>query len=353
MLDYNPVTKKKGECIVVGRAATALYLILLELKKKGEYVIVPANICYAAVFPILSAGLKPVFCDVDKYSGNVTLDTVSAVLCESVVAAIIPHMYGNPVISLRNIKEKLSEKNIVLIEDCASLMTNENSSIYPGTIGDYVVYSTGYSKTIDNGIGGLLFSSYHSLQEMEKKEKELPLFKKYYDEETILFSKIYRVLRNHRGESQLVKDVYHSLLYSFKDNFIFSLENNMKKIVLNSINNLTEVEKTRRAKYVLYKKYLSNMYKIYKYESYAVPWRFNLYINNRDAFIKYCLDNSLPVSDWYPCVTPIFGETEIFINAFWHEQHIINFPLMINDDEILRICEILNNYKGDGKSEES
>ena len=349
MLNHNPITQEIGECIVVGRAATAIYLVLSEMKQKNKYVLVPANICYAAVFPILSAGMIPLFCDVDRYSGNITEEAIIACINKDVVAAIIPHMYGNPVQDIKKIHTELSKNNIVLIEDCASLMTNIESDVMPGTEGDYVIYSTGYSKTIDVGYGGLLFSKNYSLSSMEKCLDELPLLNDEFEKETALFSKIYRIIRNQRHESKLAIDFYACLSNSFKSNFIYRIGEDKINTILVKIKQLDYVISCRKNKYFYYSERLKEKFDLYEFDQTAVPWRLNLFVNNSDKFISYCLSNGLPVSDWYPSVAPIFGDSTIFEGATWHERHIINFPLMIPDEEINNICEVLQKYDGDEK----
>ena len=94
MLDYNPVTGQKGQCVIAGRGAVAIYLALKNISQYGKCVIVPANICYAAVFPIIYAGYTPLFCDVNPADGNVSLRIIKDSYNDSVAAAIIPHMYG-------------------------------------------------------------------------------------------------------------------------------------------------------------------------------------------------------------------------------------------------------------------
>lgn len=348
MIKYNPVTKEKGECIIVGRAATAIYLVLSHIRQENKYVVVPANICYAAVFPIMSAGLKPLFCDVDKYSGNITVESLRTIINDDVLAVITPHMYGNPVKNLVEIKRLLNKRGIMLIEDCASLMTNRVSDYLPGTVGDYIIYSTGYSKTIDNGIGGLLFSSSHSLVEIEHSEDRLPLYRAGFALEIKLFSKIYRIIRNQRYQSELCRCFFDSLRGTFGENFLYRISDDQKKMVLDSLDSLDEIIERRNYQYNIYKLALEKEYELYSYEKQSVPWRFSFFVeNDRDRFVEYCLENSLPVSDWYPCVTPIFGiDTPAFPNAQWHEKHIINFPLLIPDENIYRICECLNNYGG-------
>ena len=79
--------------LITSRASSAIYLVLDSLKDKGN-VIVPANLCYAGIYPILYAGMAPVFCDVDQHSGNTNLDFFKKAVTSETVAAIIPHMYG-------------------------------------------------------------------------------------------------------------------------------------------------------------------------------------------------------------------------------------------------------------------
>lgn len=350
MLDYNPVTGQKGQCVIAGRGAVAIYLALKNISQYGKCVIVPANICYAAVFPIIYAGYTPLFCDVNPSDGNVSLRIIKDAYNDSVAAAIIPHMYGNPVSDMCAIKSFFLQKGVKLIEDCASLMTNRSGSYRPGTVGDYVIYSTGYSKTVDIGIGGLLFSVSADLEDAEKEERSLNPYQECIGDEWRIFSKIYRTIRNNGQNSLIVKGIYKSFEKTLKDLLIYSINDKYKNDILNNISRLDEIIVLRENKYNLYLEHLKDSdcgYSIYKFEDGAVPWRFNMLVREETnrAFIEYCLRYGLPVSDWYPCVTPIFGIYDSFDDAMWHENHIVNFPLLIPDEEIIRICRVIKGYK--------
>lgn len=346
MLNENPVTGRNGQCLVLGRGAIAIRLALSQSEHKDGYVLVPANICYAAVLPVIYSGYKPLFCDVDPLSGNVTLDTVSAVSDPDIVAAVIPHMYGNPVKDFPEIYRYLNKKNVTVIEDCASLMTNTGNDYVPGTIGDYVVYSTGYSKTIDIGYGGLLFSEKKDLHRAEALEQEFSPYSETFEEEWSCFSAVYRVLRNHGQETLTAKGVYQNLPEVFYSSFSHKTDVEKKAKILECIKQLDQVIHDRRKQYQTYLQVLKLPdEKVYQFGSDAVPWRFNLLLGDeRKDFIKYCLENRLPVSDWYPLVTPVFGETKVFPGAEWHEQHIVNFPLIIPEENISLICEKSNQF---------
>lgn len=344
MLKKNPATGQPGDCLIVGRGSVGIYLALKNINTVKHKVLLPANICYAAIYPVLNAGYIPLFCDVEKYSGNVTLRILQSIDFEDVFVAVLPHMYGNPIDNLPEIYEFLSSKDVLLIEDCASLMTNDGDSYIPGTIGDYIVYSTGHSKTIDIGIGGFLFSSKHSLIECEKIENTLPAYTQEIGSEFDVFSKIYRTIRNAGENHKIVKIFYESLQASFAKIFLFSLDEKQKEKIVQACNKLNEVINTRRYEYSLYTSLLNDECS-YKFNDKAVPWRYNMLIaKNREGFIKYCLDNSLPVSDWYPLVTPMFNEDGEYPGARWHAEHIVNFPLLIEHEEIKRICGIINSY---------
>lgn len=68
-------------------------------------------------------------------------------------------------------------------------MTNRSGSYRPGTVGDYVIYSTGYSKTVDIGIGGLLFSVSADLEDAEKEERSLNPYQECIGDEWRIFQR--------------------------------------------------------------------------------------------------------------------------------------------------------------------
>ena len=84
---------------------------------------------------------------------------------------------------------------------------------------------------------------------------------------------------------------------------------------------------------------------IYHFNEGAVPWRFNLLLGEeKKRFIKYCLDRSLPISDWYPDVTGMFQRDEEYIGCKLHEEQIVNFPLLLSDEKVLAVCNAINEY---------
>lgn len=334
MIDFN-------NSLITARAGVSIFLVLDKYFKNGE-VAVPANLCYAGIYPVIYSGNTPVFADVSAKDGNVTLQKFKEALTENTVAAIVPHMYGNPVAEMPEIAELCRKNGILLIEDCASAM-GATAQYDLGNMGDYTVYSTGYSKTVDLGMGGLLYSKKHDVMSFSKAEKSLPEFAEADKRNEALFSRIYRLLRNEGNGMPLESAIYKEIPKACKNMFLHRISAEDSERIKVQLNVLPEIIKKRRECQQRYEKNLENAnIEIYNYSSGAVPWRFNFFVDeaNRKKIIYECLKNQLPISDWYPCVTNMFGvPTESFVGAKKHENTVLNFPIPISDTETDEICE--------------
>ena len=335
------------ECTVLGRAAVGLYLALRIFCSKAE-VLLPANICYAAAYPVLYAGRKLRFCDVDPLSGNVTATTVRAALTPEIGAAIIPHMYGQPVAELREIADLCRERQIFLIEDCASAMGAQTEGYTLGDTGDCTIYSTGYAKTLDLGIGGLLCSNTVSLEEVMQAEKTMIPLKNDTLREQAFFSRIYRFLRNEASGTRLEAEIYSLMPRVCRDSFLFSLAEDKKAYIVSQLSNLPKVIRQRREDAAEYAcKFDGCGVEIYPFSKGAVPWRFNCLVEPkfRQRIITACLERGLPVSDWYPRITTMLGEKRVFPGALRHEERILNFPIPVEKKTIIRIAETIRTVQ--------
>lgn len=335
----------KKYSLFVGRAATAIYLILCNIQEKNIKVLVPANICYAAIYPIVYSGNIPVFCDVDSNTGNVSLKEVEK-YANQVQVMIIPHMFGNPICEMDKIAGICKKHNIILIEDCASAMGAKLDGNYCGTWGDYAIFSTGYSKTIDIGGGGIVISD-RRLESLKERYQKLPLKTVYDKENEAFFSKIYRVIRNNKQQT-LDRYIWRSLNDNLRSVFVHRIDH-MEQLIKKEIVRLPDIIKDRKREWQYYHQFLrkSRFFEIYSYMDGGVPWRFNLLVQQeeKDRFVQYLLENKVPVSDWYPVVVTIFGEENVYENATLLENKIINFPLLIGENKIREICGVVNDYQ--------
>lgn len=332
--------------LYTGRASTAIYLALRANQIRNARVLVPANICYAAVLPIFYSGNQPVFADVGE-DGNVTRATVEAVQGAEPKAAIISHMYGNPCQEIGGISHALRARGIMVIEDCALSMGAKIDGTLTGTYGDYAVFSFGYSKTIDCGYGGLI-TSQCKLEGLSVLNAELPLHTESMDAEQQLFSQVYRVLRNNNTDG-LAQCVFDYAREHLKSCFLFRASPEQMARLSVSVGKLDEVIRQRWENVGRYEQYLSwgaGMSR-YSFHTDAVPWRYNVLVDEsqKASLVAQLLDQRLPVSDWYPSIARMFRVNTRFVQAQRMERQVLNFPLVdVTEGQVQRIAQTINRF---------
>ena len=86
----------------------ALYMALAAAGVEGKEVIVPAFTFSGSVFPIIMAGAKPVYADIDPYTYCLNAETVARVLSKQTAVILPVHIHGFPV-DLQAIRDVTSE----------------------------------------------------------------------------------------------------------------------------------------------------------------------------------------------------------------------------------------------------
>ena len=320
--------------MVCGRGASAIYLVLNHLATvagRPGILLAPANVCYAALYPALYAGWTVQLMDVSPVDGNlVAADVADAIRRYRPNALLAPHMYGQPIAELARIAELCAQGRVTLLEDCASAM-GATSTYAVGHMGDYAIYSTGYAKTVDLGYGGLLASNKDDLSWALQDEKRLPLWACGLERTETLFSRMYRVLRSY-PDGLLDRAVYEMLPDASKNLFLYRLDAEKKAEVVGALDGLDKIVKYRRelqARCVkLWGSALPHM-RAYGYAEGAVPWRFSFFVDSemRGPLVAACLDAGIPISDWYPSIAPMMGDTASYPCAERMGETILNLPL--------------------------
>lgn len=128
--------------IGVGNGTDAITIALRALGvKPGDDVVVPALTFYASAEAIANSGARPVFCDVDFDSRNVTVDTVRAVLTPRTTAIVAVDLFGLPI-------PDLSELGLPVLEDAAQAAGARRNGQMAGTLGDIATFSFYPSKNL-------------------------------------------------------------------------------------------------------------------------------------------------------------------------------------------------------------
>ena len=120
--------------------------------KPGDEVIVPSFTFYASAEAVVSAGARPVFCDVDPDTRNVTLASVKPAMTPRTRAILTVDLFGCPAPT-----PELRELGVPVLEDAAQAAGASLSGRRAGALGDAATFSFYPSKNLGAfGDGGAI-----------------------------------------------------------------------------------------------------------------------------------------------------------------------------------------------------
>ena len=123
--------------------------------KKGDECLVPALCWSTSLWPIVQAGLKPIFVDVNINTFTIDFETIKKSVTKKTKAVMLLNVLGN-CSEMEKIKNFLRKKKIFLIEDTCEALGSKYKNKYLGTFGDFGTYSFYYSHQITSGEGGMI-----------------------------------------------------------------------------------------------------------------------------------------------------------------------------------------------------
>ncbi|MDZ7780343.1 MAG: DegT/DnrJ/EryC1/StrS family aminotransferase [Gemmatimonadota bacterium] len=134
--------------------------LLLALKaldaEPGSHVLVPSFTFFATAGAVWNAGLRPVFCDVDPDTFNVTARTLEDAWTERTVAVIPVHLFGRAA-PMDDIMELTTERGAFVLEDAAQAIGASGPAGAAGAVGDAGAFSFFPTKNLGGfGDGGLI-----------------------------------------------------------------------------------------------------------------------------------------------------------------------------------------------------
>lgn len=142
------------EVCAVNSGTSALMLALRGLGiGPGDSVVVPAFTCAATALPVLEAGARPLFADIDPATFNVTWDTIAQVLQPDTKAVIAVHMFGQ-MAGIDVIAAECRRRKLALVEDAALALGARHGKRFAGTFGVAGCFSFHPRKILTTGEGG-------------------------------------------------------------------------------------------------------------------------------------------------------------------------------------------------------
>jgi len=188
--------------ILVNSGSSANLLIVESCKEifkweNGDEIIVPSVTWPTTITPVIQAGLKPVFVDINLKDFSFDYSNLKKVITKKTKAILVEHLICFPSY-LKKIKKIIGKKKIVLLEDCCE---SQGAKIDKKKVGNFGIggsfsfYWGHHMSTIEGGMittnnrkfyNTCLLKRSHGLAR-ELPEKEQGYFKKKYSKNDFKF----------------------------------------------------------------------------------------------------------------------------------------------------------------------
>ncbi|WLP95232.1 DegT/DnrJ/EryC1/StrS aminotransferase family protein [Psychrobacter sp. M13] len=137
--------------IAMGNGTLALDVALQALDiGAGDEVIVTPRTFIASISSVVNAGATPVFADVEEATGNITAETIAAVITDNTKAIVCVHLAGWPC-DMDAIMALAEQHNLYVIEDCAQAHGTRYKGRSVGSIGHVGAWSFCQDKIMTTG----------------------------------------------------------------------------------------------------------------------------------------------------------------------------------------------------------
>ncbi len=300
------------EIITVNSGTMALHLAIESLNlNKGDEIIAP-SITYLSTFQaILSAGARPIACDVNL-NGQISLESLKRMITKRTKAIIPVHYAGNS-FDIDGLYRIANEYNLRVIEDAAHAFGSKYKDKLIGSFGDIICFSFDGIKNITCGEGGCILTNDEKLKTIIRAKRSLGVEndhkKRFQNQRTWNPSVSQKGWRAHM--SNIHAAIGLSQLDIMENNFLIR-----KKLAKYYKKNLDE---------------LSKFLKVVDFSDNHVPHIFPLLLklNKRDELRKFLLENNIESGiHYYPCHKLELFETkyELKDSDFYFERT-ISLPL--------------------------
>jgi dTDP-4-amino-4,6-dideoxygalactose transaminase len=152
--------------IGVANGTDALVIALRALGvKPGDDVVLPSLTFYATAEAVVDVGARPVFCDVDPTTRNVTVETVRAALTPATAAVIAVDLFGVPA----PVPQLRAALGVPVLEDAAQAAGASLDGRRAGALGDAATISFYPSKNLPCfGDGGAIATDDGAVAELSR-----------------------------------------------------------------------------------------------------------------------------------------------------------------------------------------
>ena len=149
----------------------AFELVAKMVSKEKNEVLLSSFTFSSTANSIVLAGLKPVFCDIDPNTLNISIDEIKRKISNK-TAAILPMHYAGVACEMDEIAQLAKQYDCLVVEDAAHAIGSKYKEQKIGQISDITVFSFHETKNISCGEGGAFLTKHKSIFEAAQIYRE-------------------------------------------------------------------------------------------------------------------------------------------------------------------------------------
>jgi dTDP-4-amino-4,6-dideoxygalactose transaminase len=319
---------------MVDSGSNALFMAVSLLNlAKGSEVILPSFTWVSCAQAILLAGMKPVFCDVDVNTMNVTAKDIEQKMTPNTRAIMIVHYAGLPVEM-----DEIKTFGLPIIEDAAHAVDSKYKGVHCGNISDVGIYSFDAVKNLTAGEGGGIASINSEFIERAKMLRYCGIGKSGFD----------AAVSSAKGKNRWWE-------YNISEPFIKMLPTNIAAgIALAQLNKIDDLQAERKRFWDYYQNEFDKLGWLIKpveakegdrhsYFTYCIR------IPKRDELAKHLLDNGIYTTlRYHPLhMNKLYGQTDIKLkNSETLNEDCLSIPLhpRLSNNDVDKIVEKIKQF---------
>lgn len=330
--------------VLTSRATAALYMAFQALDRESGRIVLPAILCPSPAYAVLYAGYRPVFCDVEPETGNISVSALEKLLADTpdVVAVLATHLYGQPA-QMTAICEVAERAGVAVIEDGAQALGATMPDGSPtGRYGICSVLSFGHTKIVDAGYGGALVSDDQDLVETVRRA-DAELATPGIDRARLAadFRSEYYRIRAAAETDPAANEEFLGFPRRYRSLYLDRFDESRTAGLGEALDGLTATLDARRRKAEIYDELLATaaLDPLHR-DPGAAPWRYGVRIreDEQKRVTEALREAGFDSSNWYPSLHRWFEDgrrqDELSLkNACTHEGTILNLWLDDATDE--------------------
>lgn len=304
---------QQSYCHPVGNATTGLCLAITALALHGKRVAIPNSVCPNVPLAVLLSGNIPVYLDVTRHDLGIDIEELIG-KGDRVDAVIAVHAYGS-VCNIRAISAYCKSRGIPLIEDLAVAQGASLDGQPVGSFSDVAVVSFGAGKIVDVGHGGAILTNRLSiLNEISAREEAFGDHDPESGEAVDAFGQYHTDLYNrHYGPGiNAYSSEFKARAVGLRKHILCRFDHAYQPEIERRLENLDTAVRSRQAKAEMLESLLarheSASMEIFRPPAGSVYWRFNVFIEGRDALLKSLLAKKFKISSWFPSADLFFED---------------------------------------------